>query len=203
MNAIELLKQQHQEVNELFEEFEGTGEGARKTRERLCQQIGDALAVHATIEEKLFYPESKQENTEELLRESVEEHLAMKKLLADIMGSDLDDPQFQAKVKVLQEQVEHHVEEEEQELFPLVQENCSKEELEDLGGRMQQLAEELEEEGQPRASIPGQTDSPAQIRSRRPFGSSLRDGGYGGRGPAPGPDPPFRRREIARTGHSP
>ncbi len=163
MNAIELLTQQHREVEELFEEFETAGEGARKTKERTCQQIGDALAVHATIEEKIFDPESKQANTEELLRESVEEHLAMKKLLADIMESDLDDPQYEAKMKVLKEQVEHHVEEEERELFPLVGKSCSKEELEDMGGRMQELAEELEDEGQPRASIPEQTDKPAPI----------------------------------------
>ncbi len=163
MNAIDLLKQQHREVEELFEEFEQAGEGAKKTKERLCQQIGDALAVHATIEEKIFYPESKQENTEELLRESVEEHLAVKKLLADIMQSELDDPQFEAKMKVLKEQVEHHVEEEERELFPLVSKVCSKEDLEDMGTRMQEMADELEDEGQPRASIPQETDKPAPI----------------------------------------
>jgi len=163
MNAIDLLKQQHREVEELFEEFEQAGEGAKKTKERLCQEIGDALAVHATIEEKIFYPESKQEKTEELLRESVEEHLAVKKLLADIMASDMDDPQFDAKVKVLKEQVEHHVEEEERELFPLVSKACSKEDLEDMGARMQEMADELEDEGQPRASIPQETDKPAPI----------------------------------------
>jgi len=163
MNAIDLLTQQHREVEELFEKFETAGEGAKKTKERLCQEIGDALAVHATIEERIFYPESKQEKTEDLLRESVEEHLAVKKLLADIMESDLEDPQFEAKIKVLKEQVEHHVEEEERELFPLVAKSCSKEELEDMGSRMEDLAEELEDEGQPRASIPEQTDKPAPI----------------------------------------
>ncbi len=163
MNAIDMLKQQHREVEELFEEFEQAGEGARKTKERVCQEIGDALAIHATIEERIFYPESKQENTEELLRESVEEHLAMKKLLADIMQSDLDDPQYEAKMKVLKEQVLHHVEEEERELFPLVSKSCSREDLEDMGSRMEELAEELEDEGQPRASIPEQTDKPAPI----------------------------------------
>ncbi len=163
MNAIELLKQQHQEVNELFSKFEGASEGAEKTRERLCQQIGDALAVHATIEEKIFYPESKQQNTEELLRESVEEHLSIKKLIASIMESELDDPQYEAKIQVLKEQVQHHVQEEESELFPLVAKSCSREELEDMGDRMKEMADELVEEGQPRASIPGQTDSPAQI----------------------------------------
>lgn len=163
MNAIELLKQQHREATDLFEKFEETSEEAEKTREKLCQQIGDLLAVHAEIEEKIFYPESKQENTEQLLRESVEEHLSVKRLLADIIESGFDDPQFEAKMAVVKEQFEHHLEEEERELFPLIAKSCPQEELEDMGKRMQEMAEELEEEGQPRASVPGQTDSPAQI----------------------------------------
>jgi hemerythrin superfamily protein len=165
VNAIDMLKQQHREVEELFEEFESAGDGAKKTKERVCKQIADALALHAEIEEKIFYPESKQaaEDAEELLRESVEEHLAVKKLIADIMQSSVDDPQFDAKLTVLKEQVEHHVEEEEQDLFPKVKKACSKQQLEDMGDRMQQLAEELEEQGSPSANIPGQTDAPSQI----------------------------------------
>ena len=163
MNAIDLLEQQHREVEELFEEFEGAGDGAVKTKERLCREISDALAIHAEIEEKLFYPESKQENTEEILRESVEEHLAMKRIVADLMESGPSDDQFEAKVKVLQEQVEHHVEEEEKELFPKVRKDLSKDELDDLGERMQRLADELEAGGAPSQAIPGQTDSPAHI----------------------------------------
>ena len=119
--------------------------------------------MHATIEEQIFYPEAKQENTEELLREAVEEHLSVKKLIAEIMGSEPDDPQYDAKLQVLEEQVEHHVEEEEKELFPLVKKNCSKEELSDMGERMQQLAEELQSRGSPSSEIPGQTDHPSPI----------------------------------------
>jgi hemerythrin superfamily protein len=165
VNAIDMLKEQHREVEELFEEFESAGEGAKKTKERVCKQIADALALHAEIEEKIFYPEAKQaaEDAEDLLREAVEEHLAVKKLIADIMESSLDDPQYEAKLTVLKEQVEHHVEEEEQDLFPKVKKACSKEQLEDMGDRMQQLAEKLEEQGSPSASIPGQTDAPSQI----------------------------------------
>ena len=163
MNAIELLKKQHREVEDLFEEFEGAGDGARKTRERLCREISDQLAVHAEIEEKLFYPESKQEDTEEILRESVEEHLAMKRTLADLIEADVDDEQFDARMKVLKELVEHHVEEEEQDLFPKVRKACTKEELEDLGARMEAMAEELERAGEPSKSIPDQTDEPAPI----------------------------------------
>jgi len=163
VNAIDLLEQQHREVEELFEEFEGAGENAKKTKERLCRELADALAVHAEIEEKLFYPESKQENTEDILRESVEEHLAMKRLLADVIEGEVEDEQFEARIEVLREQVEHHVEEEEKELFPKVRKALSREELDDLGTRMQALAEELEAEGEPSRNIPGQTDSPAQI----------------------------------------
>jgi hemerythrin superfamily protein len=163
VNAIDLLEQQHREVEELFEEFEGAGERAKKTKERLCREISDALTIHAEIEEKLFYPESKQEDTEELLREAVEEHLSMKRVLADLIEGDVEDDQFDARMKVLKEQVEHHVEEEEKELFPKVRKACSKGELEDLGERMQTLAEELEAQGEPSKMIPGQTDAPADI----------------------------------------
>ncbi len=77
MDAIELLERQHREVEDLFERFARAGEGAHKTRERLCREISDQLAVHAELEEKIFDPASKQEETEELLRESVEEHLSV------------------------------------------------------------------------------------------------------------------------------
>jgi Hemerythrin HHE cation binding domain len=163
VNAIDLLEKQHEEVEEMFEKFESAGRNARKTKERLCRDLADSLAVHAEIEEKIFYPESKQENTEEILRESVEEHLAMKRTLADLIESEIDDAQFDARMKVLKEQVEHHVEEERSELFPKVKKNCSKEELEDMGVRMEQMAEELESEGEPSKNIPGQTDHPAPI----------------------------------------
>jgi hemerythrin superfamily protein len=163
MNAIDLLEKQHREVEELFEEFEKAGERAHKTKERLCREISNRLAVHAEIEEKLFYPEAKQERTEDLLRESVEEHLAVKRVLADILEEGTDDENFEARMKVLKEQVEHHVEEEEKELFPKVRKACSREELEDLGNRMETLAERLMSEGEPSAKIPGQTDEAAPI----------------------------------------
>ena len=163
MNAIDLLKHQHRDVEDLFEEFEGAGEGAKKTRERICREISDQLAIHAELEEKLFYPESKQAQTEELLRESLEEHLQMKRMIADLMEAGPEDEQFEAKMTVLKEEVEHHVKEEEEELFPKVKKACSKEELDDLGARMQELARQLEAEGEPSSKIPGQTDAPSQI----------------------------------------
>jgi hemerythrin superfamily protein len=163
VNAIDLLRKQHRQVEELFEEFESTGDGAQQTRERLCREISDELAVHAEIEEKIFYPEAKQDDTEELLRESVEEHLAVKRLVAEIMEAEADDEQLKARMKVLKEQVEHHVREEEKELFPRVRKECTPEELDDLGDRMETMADRLFDEGDPSKHIPEQTDRPAPI----------------------------------------
>lgn len=165
MNAIELLKRQHREVDELFEELEQAGERAFKARQRLCLQIADALAVHASIEEQIFYPEAKEATAavEDLLRESVEEHLSVKRLLAQLLETDAEDVQLDARVSVLKEQVQHHVEEEEKELFPKVKKACSAEQLEEMGGRMERMATQLEEEGHPARSIPDQTDHPAPI----------------------------------------
>jgi hemerythrin superfamily protein len=163
MNAIEMLEGQHREVEDLFEKFEKAGENARKTKEKLCRQISDKLAVHAEIEEKLFYPEAKSEETEDMLREAVEEHLSVKRVLADLLETEVADDQFDARMKVLKEQIEHHVEEEEEELFPKVRKAMSEEDLDDLGARMEELAEEVLAQGSPSKDIPGQTDAPAPI----------------------------------------
>ncbi len=165
MNALKLLETQHREVDDLFEEFESAGDGARKTRERLCTEISDALAVHAEIEEKIFYPEVKEavSGAEDLLRESVEEHLSVKRLIAEILEGGTGDANFEARMKVLKEQVEHHVEEEEKELFPKVKKQCDAETLDDMGDRMEQMARQLQEQGEPSQQIPEQTDRPAPI----------------------------------------
>ena len=159
MNAIDLLKQQHDEVEELFKKIEN----ARSGKEELFDQIADALAVHSAIEEQHFYPATKDARTEELLHEAVEEHLAVKRVIADLLEMEPDDPQFEAKIKVLKEQVEHHVEEEESELFPKVQKVHSKDELEDLGVLMEQTANELKAQGAPRMQVPAETGAAAPI----------------------------------------
>jgi hemerythrin superfamily protein len=165
VNALKLLESQHREVEDLFEEFESAGEGAKRTKERVFRQIADALAIHTEIEEKIFYPEVKEASSEieDLLRESVEEHLAAKRIVADLMAIDAGDQQFDAKVQVLKENVEHHVEEEESELFPKVKKACEEETLEDMGNRMQQMVQDLEAEGAPSKEIPDQTDEAAPI----------------------------------------
>jgi hemerythrin-like domain-containing protein len=159
LNAIDLLKQQHREVEELFAQAEDAdGEAKRE----LANTIADKLAVHVAIEEKYFYPATRTTRTERLLREAVEEHLSAKRLLADLIETDPEDPQFDAKVKVLKEQFQHHVDEEENELFPKVLKLISTQELEDLAVVMQDTAEELEQ-GEPREIIPLETRAPSSI----------------------------------------
>ena len=114
-DAIALLKEDHRTVEKLFEEFQSAKGDGRK--EKLAQQICLELSVHATIEEEIFYPACEGKVEEDLLKESYVEHDAAKVLIAQIIaGQGADDEFFDAKVKVLQEEIEHHVEEEEKRL---------------------------------------------------------------------------------------
>jgi hemerythrin superfamily protein len=154
VNAIELLTTQHKEVKALFRKIEmAEGEEMRE----LFEALADAFAVHAAIEEQHFYPSTKSARTEELLQEAVEEHLSVKRIIADLLECQPSDPQFNAKIAVLQEQVEHHIEEEEGELFPKVKRMFGRDQLEDLGMVMEDFAEELKKGGSPREQVPKET----------------------------------------------
>ena len=111
-DAIALLKQDHRTVEELFAQFEkASGEGRKQ---KLAEQICLELSVHAAIEEEIFYPACEGKIEEDLLQEAYVEHDGAKVLIAEIQAGDgQNDEFFDAKVKVLQEQIEHHVEEEE------------------------------------------------------------------------------------------
>jgi hemerythrin superfamily protein len=111
-DAIALLKEDHRTVEKLFSDFEkASGEGRKQ---KLAEQICLELSVHAAIEEEIFYPACEGKVDEDLLKESYVEHDAAKILIAQISGGDgQDDEFFDSKVKVLQEEIEHHVEEEE------------------------------------------------------------------------------------------
>ena len=161
MDAIELLESQHREVEDLFSQIEDA-KGA-KEKEQLFEQIADALAMHAAIEEHHFYPAVRAKKTKDILLESLEEHLGIKRVLADLMKVDASDETFDAKIKVLKEQVEHHVEEEESDLFPKANKLLSSEELDALAQEMTAEQTELEEEGEPRKAIPFETDAPATL----------------------------------------
>lgn len=110
-DAIALLKADHRMVEELFEKFEGAkGDGAK---EKIARQICLELTVHAQIEEEIFYPACEGKVEEDLLKEAYVEHDGAKVLIAEIEAGGPDDDYYEAKVKVLSEQIEHHVEEEE------------------------------------------------------------------------------------------
>jgi hypothetical protein len=111
-DAIALLKEDHRTVEELFKQFESAKGDGRK--QKLAHEICLELSVHAAIEEEIFYPACEGKVEEDLLKESYVEHDAAKVLIAEIVaGEGSDDEFFDAKVKVLQEEIEHHVEEEE------------------------------------------------------------------------------------------
>ena len=114
-DAIALLKEDHRKVEELFKQFESAkGDGRKET---LATQICLELSVHAAIEEEIFYPACEGKVEEDLLKESYVEHDAAKIMIAEIAaGAGSGDEFFNAKVKVLQEEIEHHVEEEEKRL---------------------------------------------------------------------------------------
>lgn len=113
-DAVALLKADHRKVEELFElfeQFEGASGGARK--QKLAMQICMELTVHTKIEEEIFYPACEGKVEEDLLKEAYVEHDGAKVLIAEIEAGNPDDEYYDAKVKVLSEQIEHHVEEEE------------------------------------------------------------------------------------------
>ena len=117
VDAITLLKQDHREVEEYFEAYEQTKNDKKKAE--LARQICNALTVHAQIEEEIFYPAArKATGDDELLDEATVEHASAKQLIAEIQGMSVGAELFDAKIKVLSEQIQHHVEEEEKELFP-------------------------------------------------------------------------------------
>jgi hemerythrin superfamily protein len=159
MSAIEMLEAQHRGVERLFAAFENAGPGEKQY---IFRQIADKLAIHSTIEERHFYPACKSYETENQLAESVEEHLNVKRLIAELLD-EVDDKTLTAKVKVLQEQVQRHVEEEEYRLFPQVKKLLDASTLDELEEEMTATQEELLIEGHPRDHIPRETGAPAMI----------------------------------------
>ena len=155
MEATKLLMQQHEEVKGLFKQFEAAEEDPAK--QELFERIADDFAAHGEIEEKIFYPAVYVGKLKDKLQEAVEEHLAAKRVVADLLDMEPSDEQFDAKMKVLKELIEHHVEEEEGELFPLVRQNFAREELDALGEQMEQMFAQLQED-EPREQIPSETD---------------------------------------------
>lgn len=138
MDAFELLKSDHEKVAGILDKIEGTTERALKTREELFTQLKTELDIHAAIEEKIFYPVlEKAEESRDITLEAFEEHRLVKQLLAELESGEKDDETWTAKFTVLKENIEHHVEEEEGEMFKQARKVLSKAEIEELGTRME------------------------------------------------------------------
>ena len=145
-DALSLLKSDHEEVKKLSRKSR-----TKKTRRQSSTRSKGALEIHATIEEEIFYPAVKKARSEEVkgeVREAYKEHKQVKALLAAIAEISPDDESYSAKIKVLKEDVEHHVAEEEGEMFPDARKYL-RGKLEDLGAQMQARKDELETNGVP------------------------------------------------------
>lgn len=160
MNATQLLKKQHDQVKELFEEFEQAED--EESKRLAFEQLADDLAAHATIEERLFYPAVYRGDLKDQLEEAVEEHLSMKRVIADLLEMNVEEEQFEAKMTVLKEQLEVHVEDEEGELFPKVSRDFASQELEALGRKMEAMFNELKEQ-EPREQIANKIEEVAPL----------------------------------------
>lgn len=162
VHALELLVEQHDKVDRLIAELEAD-DLAPERRRLLFQELADNVAAHSTVEEKLFYPSVRAAQTQDILLESTEEHLAIKRVLADLLQLSLDDERFDAKLAVLKEEIEHHArDEEEQILFPKLRRLMSEEQLVALGSEMHALFERLMSQ-QPRKQVPKETRRAAPV----------------------------------------
>jgi len=143
MNAFTLLKADHKKVADLLEKLDATTERGVKTREDLFKKLKTELDVHARIEETIFYPVlEKAEETHEITLEAFEEHALVKQLLTELESMPKGDEQWTAKLTVLKENIEHHVEEEEGEMFKKARKVLNEQEIDLLGTRMEKAKEE-------------------------------------------------------------
>jgi hemerythrin-like domain-containing protein len=144
MDAITLLKDDHQKMKKLLTELESTTEQGVKTREQLFTKVKEELTVHETIEEEIFYPALKgHPKTKEITLEAYEEHGVVDMVMAEIEGLSYDDEKWGAKFKVMKENIEHHIEEEENEMFKQARDVFETQELKALGEQMMARKEQL------------------------------------------------------------
>lgn len=146
-NALDLLKRDHKDVDEMFAQYEDTKYGAKDAeKESLVAQICDALTVHAQVEEEIFYPAARRAlgdvEGKDLIDEAAVEHQTLKDLIARLEAAPADDPLYDAGVKVLNEYVKHHVKEEETELFPKIK--SSDMDVDAVGQKLAQRKQQLQ-----------------------------------------------------------
>jgi hypothetical protein len=137
MNALELLKEDHDKVDKLFQQVKATEESEHAA---IFEQINKELEVHTHIEETIFYPRLLEEGDEELqsiVKEGIEEHRQAKMFQRELSALAEDSEKFEPKLKVLMEDIEHHVQEEEGEMFKMIEKQFDTAVLEELGSEME------------------------------------------------------------------
>jgi hemerythrin-like domain-containing protein len=144
MDALSLLKEDHDKVKKLLKDLDSTTERGVKTREQLFNKIKQELEIHEAIEEEIFYPALKDHpKTKELTLEAYEEHHVVDLVMAEIQGIPFDQETWGAKFTVMKENVEHHIEEEEGEMFKQAKQVFDEDELSQLGESMAKRKQEL------------------------------------------------------------
>ena len=147
MDAIALLKADHDKVKRLLADLEETTDRAVKTRTELFATIKGELTVHEIIEEEIFYPELKAHpKAKEIVLEGYEEHHVVDEIMGELEATPVDDETWGPKAKVMKENLEHHMEKEEGDMFKTARQVFDKAELEDLGARMERRKEEAKRE---------------------------------------------------------
>lgn len=156
MNAIELLTKDHRKVEELFAELEQAEGGA--ARSEIFQRICEEVLVHAHAEEQVLYPAAREqlEDADELVQDSLEEHHAVEERLTKLLEMDPDDASFLQRCLEVRDLIDHHVEEEENQLFPQMRAQLEEQELDAMGEELQQVKEEELAEG-PVEQVQGST----------------------------------------------
>jgi hypothetical protein len=144
MDALSQHKKDHDKVKKMLQELESTTERGVKTREELFTKVKYELTVHEAIEEEIFYPALKQHpGTKDIALEAYEEHHVVDTVMAEIEGVAYEDETWGAKFKVMKENLEHHIEEEEGEMFKQAKQVLDPDELSQLGESMKVRKEEL------------------------------------------------------------
>jgi hemerythrin-like domain-containing protein len=150
MNAISMLTDDHRAVKKLLSELETTTERGVKTREELFNRIKADLTVHEIIEEEIFYPALKEHpRAKDIVLEAYEEHNVVDTLMGELSALPYDDETWGAKAKVMQENIEHHIEEEEGDMFKKARQVFDEAELDELGERMARRRVTAEREAGP------------------------------------------------------
>lgn len=166
-NALEMLRQDHEKVKKLFEEFENAGEN--RAKEQIVDQTIQELETHAVLEEEIFYPAAQEEiHEKESIDEAREEHHVVKLLIGELKKMSAESERYDAKYKVLAESVKHHIQEEESELFPKLEGELDAEEL---GTQMETRKQELQRQPRKRS---GGSAATSKSRTRTPKGRQTR-----------------------------